>query len=313
MQSNSTKSLIEGALLAAINVILSLMAIYMPIIGTFATLVWPVPIVILVVRHGMRTATLSMIVAGIIVAMVSGPFQAVGIVLGFGILGLVIGWAIKKDVSSFKVIAFGSVASMISILLLMLISMWVMGINPITQELDILKESISMTTEFYNKLGVDPKAIETTVESFNNALAILPLIIPAIFIVASVFDAFLTYMITKAVMSRMGQKLRDFTPFVLWRFPDYTVAIFLLGSLLIMLEPYWPNGILKAIGMNLVIVFGCTLFLQGLSLLTYYLAKFNVGKFFRAIIAFFVLFNPLFLQIVFFAGFFDVLFNFRKI
>lgn len=313
MQSNSTKSLIEGALLAAINVILSLMAIYMPIMGTFATLVWPVPIVILVVRHGIRTATLSMIVAGIIVAMVSGPFQAVGIVLGFGILGLVIGWTIKKDASPFKVIAFGSVASMISILILMLISMWVIGINPITQELDILKESISMTTEFYNKLGVDPKAIETTVESFNKALDILPLIIPAIFIIASVFDAFLTYMITKAVMSRMGQKLRDFTPFVLWRFPDYTVAIFLLGSVLVMLEPYWPKGILKAIGMNLVIVFGCILFLQGLSLLTYYLAKFNVGKFFRAIIAFFVLFNPLFLQIVFFAGFFDVLFNFRKI
>ena len=111
----------------------------------------------------------------------------------------------------------------------------------------------------------------------------------------------------------MGQKLEDFTPFWLWRFPDYTVAFFLLGNLLVLLETYWPVGVLKAVGMNLALVFGFAFFIQGFSLLAYFLGKFNVGKAFRVLITFFVLFNPLFLQILFFAGLFDILFNFRKI
>ncbi len=313
MRTNSTKSLVEGALLAAINVILSIMALYMPILGTFATLIWPVPIVILGVRHGIRTSFLSMIVAGIIVAIISGPFQAITIVVSFGLIGLAMGWAIKKDFSPFKILAVGGAASLVSKIALVFISMLMMGINPLTEEINALKESLLIAGSFYEKMGMDPKTIETTIESFKRGLELLPLIIPGIFIMASALDAFLTYIVTKAVLSRMGQKLRDFTPFWLWRFPEYTVAAFLAGNLLVLLETYWPIGVLKAIGMNLVLVFGFILFVQGFSLLTYYLGKFNVGKVFRLIIVFFVFFNPLFLQILFFAGLFDVLFNFRKI
>ncbi|HHV19081.1 MAG TPA: DUF2232 domain-containing protein, partial [Thermoanaerobacterales bacterium] len=85
MRTNNTKSLVEGALLAAINIILSIMAIYMPILGTFATLIWPVPIVILGIRHGIKTSILSTVVAGIFVAILSGPFQAITIVVSFGL------------------------------------------------------------------------------------------------------------------------------------------------------------------------------------------------------------------------------------
>ena len=91
MKPANTKSLVEGALLAAINIILSIMALYMPILGTFATLVWPVPIVILGIRHGLRTSILSTVVAGIFVAILSGPFQAVNIVISFGLIGIAMG------------------------------------------------------------------------------------------------------------------------------------------------------------------------------------------------------------------------------
>lgn len=75
MKPTNTKALVEGALLAAINIVLSIMALYMPILGSFATLVWPVPIVILGIRHGLRTSILATAVAGIIVAILSGPFR----------------------------------------------------------------------------------------------------------------------------------------------------------------------------------------------------------------------------------------------
>lgn len=313
MKSNNTKSLVEGALLAAINIILSIMAIYMPILGTFAILIWPVPIVILGVRHGLKTSILSTVVAGIFVAMISGPFQAVTIVVSFGLVGIAMGWAIRKDWSAFKVLGVGSAASLVSKVALVFISMLIMGINPLIEEIVILKESLEMAGSFYQKMGIDPQTVETTIENFTRGLDLLPLIIPAIFIIASALDAFLTYIVTKAVLKRMGQQLKDITPFWQWRFPDYTVAFFLLGNLLVLLETYWPVGVLKCIGMNLTMVFGFAFFIQGFSLLAYYLGKFNVGKIFRLLIVFFIFVNPLFMQVLFFVGLLDILFNFRKI
>ena len=153
----------------------------------------------------------------------------------------------KSKFTSFKVLSIGSAASLISKIALVFISMFMMGINPLTEEVTILKESLSMAGDLYQKMGMDPKAVETTIEGFTRSLDLLPLIIPGIFIMASILDAFLTYIVTKAVLSRMGEKLKDLTPFWLWRFPDYTVAFFLLGNLLVLLETYWPVGVLRAI------------------------------------------------------------------
>lgn len=313
MKTTNTKSLVEGALLAAINIILSIMAIYMPILGTFATLIWPVPIVILGIRHGLKTSILSTVVAGIFVAILSGPFQAVSIVISFGLVGIAMGWAINKNLSPFKVLSIGGAASLISKVALIFITMLMIGINPLTEEINLLKESLSVAGSFYEKMGMDPQTVETTIESFTRSLEFLPLVIPGIFIMASALDTFLTYIVTKAVLSRMGQKLEDLTPFWLWRFPDFTVALFLFGNLLVLLETYWPVGVLKSIGMNLTLVFGFAFFIQGFSLLAFFLGKYDLAKPLRLLIVFFILFNPLFLYLIFFAGLFDILFNFRKI
>jgi len=313
MKETNTKALVEGALLAAINIILSIMAIYMPILGTFATLIWPVPIVILGIRHGLRTSILATVVAGIIVAILSGPFQALSIVISLGLIGIAMGWAINKKLSPFKVLTIGGAASLVSKIILIFLTMLMMGINPITEEINILKESFSMAGELYEKFGIDSGTVETTIEGINKSLELMPIVIPGIFIMASAIDTFLTYIVTKAVLVRMGQKLEDLTPFWLWKFPDFTAAFFLFGHLLVMLETYWPVGVLKAIGMNIVLVFGFAFYIEGFSLLAYFLGKYNVAKPLRALIAFFVMFNPVFLQLLFFAGLFDVLFNFRKI
>lgn len=313
MKPTNTKALVEGALLAAINIVLSIMALYMPILGSFATLVWPVPIVILGIRHGLRTSILATAVAGIIVAILSGPFQALSIVISFGLIGIAMGGAINKKLSPFKVLAVGGAASLISKVILIFLTMLMMGINPITEEINIMKESLLMAGSLYEKFGMDPQTVETTIDSFNRSLELLPILIPGIFIMASVMDTFLTYVVTKAVLARMGQKLEDLTPFWLWKFPDFTVAFFLLGYLLVLLETYWPLGVLKAVGMNISLVFGFAFYIEGFSLLAYFLGKYNVAKPLRVLITFFALFNPLFLQLMFFAGLFDILFNFRKI
>lgn len=313
MKQNDTKSLVEGALLSAITIILSLTALYIPVIGVFATLVWPVPIIILGIRHGLKTSIMATVVSGAIVSMIEGPTQAFTVILSFGLIGIIMGWAINKDFSPFKVLAFGAIASLVSKILLILISLFVMGINPITEEITAMRKSIPLVENMYKGLGLSPDKIKLVVESFASMVDLMAIAIPAILVLASLMDAFLSYKLTRLILSRLGHSLEDFTPFWTWRFPAYTVFLYLLGILTTMMEQYWPLGILKTIGLNLQMVFSFIFLIQGFSLMAYFMGKHNMSKILRVIIVFLVFFNPLFLRLATWAGMFDILLNFRQI
>ncbi|AYO32098.1 DUF2232 domain-containing protein [Biomaibacter acetigenes] len=309
----NTRSMVEGAMLSAITIIISIIALYVPVLGIFASLIWPVPIVILGIRHGLRTSILSTAVAGIAVAMFQGPAQAFNVVLGFGLLGVVMGWAIRRKYSPYKVLFIGSAASLVSEVALIVMTIYIMGFNPMKMELSAMKDSIALVGNMYKNMGVSPETVKQIVDSYGKLLDFFTLAIPALLVMSSVVSAFLNYQVTKLILSRLGQKLEDFTPFWLWKLPDYTVFFFLLGVLMNLLEYYWPAGVLKSIGINLQLIFGFSFLIEGLSLVTYYMGRFNLAKILRVLFIFLVFFNPLISQIVLWAGLFDILFNFRHI
>ncbi|MCR4430307.1 MAG: YybS family protein [Tepidanaerobacteraceae bacterium] len=309
----NTRSTVEGAMLSAITIIISLIALYVPVLGVFASLIWPVPIIILGIRHGERTSILATAVAGIAVAMLQGPVQSFNVVLGFGLLGVVMGWAIRKKFSPYRVLLIGGAASLLSEVALIVTTIYLMGFNPMKMELSAMKDSIDMVGNMYRNMGASPEMIKQIAESYGKILDIFTLAIPALLVLSSIVSAFLNYQVTKLILSRLGQKLEDFTPFWLWRLPEYTVFFFLLGVLLNLLEYYWPVGVLKSIGINLQLIFGFAFIIEGFSLAAYYMGRFNVAKILRVLFVLLVFFNPLVSQIVMWAGMFDILFNFRHI
>ena len=84
MRSFKVKSTTESGLLVAITVIMALMALYLPILGIAATLLWPLPIIVLIVRHGMQYGVLSVAAAAIIMTILISPMSAVHMVAAFG-------------------------------------------------------------------------------------------------------------------------------------------------------------------------------------------------------------------------------------
>ena len=74
MNQHRITPLTESGLLAAITVVLALAAVYLPVVGMIAALIWALPIVILVVRHGWRWGIMAVFVAGIIMALVIEPW-----------------------------------------------------------------------------------------------------------------------------------------------------------------------------------------------------------------------------------------------
>ncbi|MBQ5733043.1 MAG: DUF2232 domain-containing protein, partial [Selenomonadaceae bacterium] len=110
MRSFKVKSTTESGLLVAITVIMALMAVYLPIVGIAATLLWPLPIIVLIVRHGMQYGVLSVAAAAIIMTILISPMSAVHMVAAFGPPSLALGYGFYKGLSAARILLYGIVA-----------------------------------------------------------------------------------------------------------------------------------------------------------------------------------------------------------
>ncbi|SHM17561.1 Uncharacterized conserved protein YybS, DUF2232 family [Caldanaerovirga acetigignens] len=313
MHRYSTKAIVEGALLSAITVILSFFSIYVPGVGLLADLVLPVPVIILGMKHGLSVSLLSVLVSGAVIAAFSGPIRAITGVLSFGLVGMGMGWALKRKYSPFKVFAVGTGASLVSNIALFMLSLAIMGINPFLQEIEIYRESLNSAAKVYSRIGVDPETIKPALEMYGKILDLMPLLIPAMLVLASVSSSFLCFHISKMILRRLGYSMEDFPPIWQWKMPPYTLLLFLMGQLSVLVESYWPVGILKQIGLNLQMIFSIAFFIQGLAVLAFFLGKYNVSKVLRVFVILFLFSNPFMAQLIFLLGMIDTAFNFRRL
>ena len=74
-------SMTESGLLAAITVVMALIGVYVPLLGTVAVLMWPLPILVLIVRHGLRWGVMAVVVSGVLTAALVEPVVSLRLAL----------------------------------------------------------------------------------------------------------------------------------------------------------------------------------------------------------------------------------------
>ena len=305
--------MVEGGLLAGIAIIFAIISAYLPVIGPFVNLLWPVPIILLGVRHGYKWSIMATVVAGVIIAMLLHPMQAVGVVVGFGLIGIVLGYAFRMEFSPSKTMLWGSVASLLSKAALLAIGAAVTGINPFAMQNDVMAKAVEQGVEVYRNLGVAEQELAKMTESMQIMIDLLKVILPAGFIMASVVDTFLNFVIAKKVLKKLGHNIPDFPPFKNWTVPNYVLYFFAVALVMI----YWGKSreitMLYNIGMNLQMVTGMLLLMQGLSLFYYIVDKYNLSRMVRGIILFLILSNGFVSQMVIFAGAIDTIIDYRRL
>ncbi len=313
MRQTKVRSMVEGGLLAAIAIIFAIMSAYLPVIGPFVNLLWPVPIILLGVRHGYKWSIMATVVAGIIIAMLLHPMQAVGVVVGFGLIGIVLGYAFRMEFNPGKTMLWGTIASIISKAALLGIGVAVTGVNPFAMQSDVMAQAMEQGIAVYRNLGIAEQELAKMTEAMQTMIDLVKVILPAGFIMASVLDTFLNFVIAKAVLKKLGHEMADFPPFKNWILPDYVVYFFALALVMI----YWGKsreiGILYNAGMNIQVMTSTLLLVQGLALFYYVVDKYNLSRVVKGIILFFILTNGFFSQILIFAGAIDTIVDYRHL
>lgn len=312
MTSHRITPLTESGLLSALTVILALAAVYLPVVGVVASLVWAIPIIVLVVRHGLRWGVMAVLVSGVIMALLIEPMISLRMVLSFGPTGLMLGYAFRHGWSGAQAFGTTLVASVAGKLLTFGLLFLLTSVNPLNMQMDVMQQSFDQTFAVYEQMGLDKAAIDASRAQVQEALTYLNLLLPFIVGVMGLLDAAVAYIIGSRVLRRLGESVPQLPPFAEWRLPQF--FLYLLGFALVGI--YWGGSReiqpLYQAAFNLNMVAMGAGVIQGLSLMSYAMDRFRVGKVMRVCLYAFVLLGGVLVQILAFTGLFDMLFDYRR-
>ncbi|SHF32841.1 Uncharacterized conserved protein YybS, DUF2232 family [Caldanaerobius fijiensis DSM 17918] len=313
MNNKNTQGIVEGAMLSGIAVIIAIASAYIPFLS-FLYVVFPVPIAVIGYRHGLKISLLSLIVASVIIAILSGPLSLLG-TMGLGSIGIGIGYFQKLRVSPVTTLFGAFFIGLFSILLSLWIASKIAGINVVSQNIDAFRQAMQLNIEIYKKMGIQGQALQDINVLMQNMLAMLKMLMPFI-IMASVFIVvFINYLVNNMVLKRLGYKdVATLPPFSTWIMPRSAAIIFSL----FVVAGFFIKA--EAVGQNVVHVINNFLaigfvafFIDGLSLATFYMKKAGMNGFFKTIIFIMLLFYGYFNMLVFVIGLLDAGLDFRHL
>lgn len=308
-----TKSIVEGAFLAAITAILFIISIYIPLLGTLVSFLCPLPIIILYLRHNLKFTIISIFISGVLVSIIAGPLQGLMVLLGFGILGATLGYTIKKELSFNEIILFGSIASLFSKIMIILIGIWLLDINLLIFDVEQVDRIVTQSLNFYQGIGLTGEQLEFLKESLTQTLNIFRIAFPAILILASIFDVSINYIVARVVLKRFGYNLPGFSSFSNWRASKSFFWSYFLGIISIFLGVKYNIPLLNKIGVNIQIFFTIVFFVCGLSLVNFLLERYKIKSFLKWIIYIMICIQPIFSQLATWIGILDVWIDFREL
>lgn len=267
-----TKSLVEASILAAIAVVLVLAGNFIPVVSMVILFFWPVPILLVHIRHGLRASVLTVVVAGLVLTLFLGPGVALSQVPMFGLAGIAMGIGVSKRYPPFRIITLAVVGGLLALALQFLISYYLLRLNVLAEAVDMFNQSLEQVKR------MQPQNAKMVDETLKPAVELMRRYWPALFVLTAITTAFINYAAARLVMGRLKYELEPVPPFARWHISGDYLVVLVVGLALIWLEPYHKLGILSQLGAALSLLMIYLYNIIGVSLAYHYLRRFGLSK-----------------------------------
>ncbi|ACQ54980.1 YybS family protein [Clostridium botulinum] len=315
---NNTNSLVEAGLIVALMIVLIMLNLYFPVFTVFGSFILPIPIAVLYLRQDYKTTLWAILVTGVITTLINNPITALTTTISFGIMGFLLGYCIKKEKSIFITIIILATGFLLSNIMIFLIYFSFIDkrgiIGYINENINIIKESMELTKEFYSKAGVPKDKLQQIDQVFGSLnLDSMLKMLPVALIMNAFLAAFLNYAVTKKVLMKLGYKNVKSLPSISKIYINVRLVTIVAIGLLI-------GAVLKRKTIGLGDYFFITssylliilLLIDGISTFIYYMRnKFKISKG-VLIFIFLITLGPLYI-IYFYLGLMDIMLDFRKL
>ena len=302
--SRDTRTLTEGAVLAALTVLIATLYLYLPLPLLVAV---PLPLLILTYRHGMQAAIPVAFVAALLAGLISHFVQGVILVLAMGALGLTLGEGLRQKFQPVSIVLMGTVIMLIVSVAPFNLTFWIIGINSLEMLAQSFTQSLTQVQSFYQRMGVDPAAIPITPEEYGD---LIRMIFPATLLMSSAVLSCLTYWLGGLVLGKLGSSVPPFPRFRDWVFPKWlgfgTLILLLARSVL---DQYLPPAV--PIATNFFLIGTFLLVIEGLALTWSLITRLAVGKGVKVLLLILVFFMAA--PLLIWVGFADNFADFRNL
>jgi len=283
-----------------------------PFVGPFFGLLTPLPFLYystkLGLYQGVKLAALAFLIIVLIVKLAGQP-HVVLFGLEFSLLGLVLAVIFKRRFGIGQTIFLATMF----MLLLGFCSLFFIALSknmgPIEIVLDFFDVQLKEAVKAYEGMGV-PREKGVELEMYGKAfIDIISKTYPSLMIIGTGFAVWLNVVIAKPLFRMGNLDYPDFLAMDRWKAPDSLIWVVIVSGFALFLS----SGGIKLFAINALIVMMVIYFFHGLSIVLFFLNKFNVPSWARFGVYFFIIVQQLFFAILALAGLFDQWFDFRKI
>jgi len=317
MERMQTRALVEGAIFAGVTALLGILYYYMQYLGIIA-MVWPVPVIIVGYRNGIKASILSALSAGLVVSLVTQPLVGIGLLIGFGVPGVLMGHMINKRVNPYAVIFVCGVVLSISMAGEFLLSLKVAGIDGLEflSNLDsTFRKQLETSLDIYRQFGVAEEKLQEFKDYFSQAIELIKYVIPSSLLISGVFFSFIDYKLTRLILKRIGFVLPDIDEFSKWRLTEPYSYILLGTAVLAAAASYFKVPGFNTAALNISTILTLIFSIVGISIVVYfarvYGGRYGIPKALGNIIAVFIILT--FIQFIAFIGILDMAIDFRRL
>lgn len=141
-------ALAEAALMADIAVLIAILRFYVPVAGMALHFFEPLPLILLVIRRGVRAGLMAALVGFLLTSMLTGPSAAFWL-LRLCANGVVLGAGMRQNWHAFKTISVNTVLMWLLGIVFLAGAFWAFGIGPD----DVRKDSTEFWTWFRDTAG----------------------------------------------------------------------------------------------------------------------------------------------------------------
>lgn len=305
--NDKTKAITETALTTTLMVAFALIGLY--IIPT-VIIFYPIPFIVIGVRHGTKYNILAIVASTLIVTMLTNIIIGIILLTSFGFLAISFAYMLKRKYTPSQIMILNCGLALISMLLSITLFDIISGTSFIAQIEFSLNSFFALDLEKINTMGLSNYEISQFKDLLEITKDNMILLIPFSIMVSSVLTTYIVYWGSAAILRRFGYTNIKRPKLKLFNLPRNAILgslVMILGSMIIKsLNLFYYETIFKNIKALILFVF----FLQGFSVFVYFIDKLKFNKIVKVILIAMAVIN---LPLVALVGFIDVIFDLRKL
>lgn len=318
-QKYSTKAIVEAGLLSTLMVAVMLMTVNLPLFSRLSTIILPIPIAVLCVRHNYSVAAGAVFTSGVLMGMLYSPVVALINAVMFGMAGMTLGYCIKSKKSgwaSLTLVAAAVAAATMIDMALILTFVYKMGfVEFLNQTVQLFRDSMEKAYEFYRQSGFQ----ESQIQQMQDAMGIFTAdyvvqLLPASLAIISFVFSYLILVFTDMILKRLQYEVVGLQPYSTLYINNRigtVLLLFVIAGALMNNNGMALGNTVAGAARNLL---GAALVVDGTALAAHYLRnRFRFTKPITVLVIVLTVTTSVFLMFYILAGLADMILDFRKL